>query len=379
MIRLCLLFYLAATALSAAESFPQLVSIDTNTTCVASSPLQVTDSVHQRIRDIATGKLDPSTDIRSNFWYLFRTTDTSQIKQWISIDHYHGTNVLLHIRFLNTIAKSKSPQAISYLQQASQSPNPILREIAASGFGILGDSSQIAFCTQWFAKEQNGYVQSTLTATLQHLHNGSWKSPIPYLPLTYASIAPTDSFLYNKGVQNFQASMYRENDSVQEPELTIVDRVIAPHQQYAFPLRNAPSHGSFAAPHGAFFHTGMDTGWLLEGLPIHAIANGRVRGVQHESTWGTLVIIESALNDSTFFTTLYGHMDPLLDVRAGDEVVAGQKIGMIGRSFTLDNGGYVGHLHLGIEMSQYWSAHKKGYDPDIGRYRTVDQLAKLVN
>lgn len=372
--RKTLLFVLLLKFASYGSSFTQELILDTSSSYLAASPLQVVDSMHARLRAIATGKIDPLTSLNTDFWYIFRTQNANLVDSWNRIDQRFGSNPVIHIRYMNALARSKTTNAAEQLREASKSSNPIFREIAASGFAILGDTLQIPFCKNWLSTESNDYVISTLACTIRRLTEGKRGKSIPYLPLLYQNTPPTDSFLYNQNVHSIKSQQYVEADKVLEPDLNIAEGIIYPHQQYSWSLHNAPSKGSFANQHGPLFHTGMDTGWLLEGLPVHAIANGRVRFMQHDATWGTLVVVESAVNDSTFFTTLYGHLDPELDIRVGDDVDMGQKIGVIGRSFTLDNGGYIAHLHLTIEMSQYWNAHKLGYDRDIKRYTTVKEL-----
>src|SRR4029077_9112778 len=53
------------------------------------------------------------------------------------------------------------------------------------------------------------------------------------------------------------------------------------------------------------------------------------------------------------FCSLYGHLSPMIHVRPGDVVEAGQQLGAIGRGFSVDNGGYFAHLHFGIHRGRY--------------------------
>jgi murein DD-endopeptidase MepM/ murein hydrolase activator NlpD len=100
------------------------------------------------------------------------------------------------------------------------------------------------------------------------------------------------------------------------------------------------------------FHVGEDSGWELEGLPVHSITDGYVVLIQHESSWGTLIAIESRISKNMFITTFYGHISECIDVTVGDFVTAGSKI-EIGAALTLANGGYRPHLHLGISPVEY--------------------------
>jgi len=53
------------------------------------------------------------------------------------------------------------------------------------------------------------------------------------------------------------------------------------------------------------------------------------------------------------FCTLYAHLSPMMHVRPGDIVSAGQKIGSVGRTNSVENGGYYAHLHFGIHQGSY--------------------------
>lgn len=120
-------------------------------------------------------------------------------------------------------------------------------------------------------------------------------------------------------------------------------------------------------------HVGEDSGWLFDGMPVHSIMDGRVVLIQHEESWGCLVCIENILPDSQVVCTYYGHLSSNLDVTVGKLQQAGDKIGEIGPAFSLENGGYRSHLHLGIEKDSIGNAVIAGYDERIDRwYNPVD-------
>jgi len=115
-------------------------------------------------------------------------------------------------------------------------------------------------------------------------------------------------------------------------------------------------------------HVGEDSGWLWAGLPVHAIMDGKVVQIQHEESWGCLVCIESILPDSEVVCAYYGHLSSSLDVYIGQDINKGDKLGEIGPPFTLQNGGYRSHLHLGIEKAAIEEAVIAGYHADVERW-----------
>jgi murein DD-endopeptidase MepM/ murein hydrolase activator NlpD len=115
-------------------------------------------------------------------------------------------------------------------------------------------------------------------------------------------------------------------------------------------------------------HVGEDSGWLFAGMPIHSIMDGWVVLIQHEESWGCLVCVESMLPDNQIVCVYYGHLSSNIDVTIGKILKAGDIIGEIGPPFTLENGGYRSHLHLGIEKASIKNAVIAGYDEYIAHW-----------
>ena len=90
------------------------------------------------------------------------------------------------------------------------------------------------------------------------------------------------------------------------------------------------------------FHDGLDLAAPLD-TPVRAIAAGRVTIAGRVADGAVVVQIEHAGG----VTSLYGHLQPGLAVRVGDDVVAGQAIGSVGMT-----GNTTGpHLHLEIDLA----------------------------
>lgn len=100
-------------------------------------------------------------------------------------------------------------------------------------------------------------------------------------------------------------------------------------------------------------HVGDDVGWEQDHLTVVCIAAGLVKHVAFTPTWGHLVVVEHQLADGARVCSLYGHLSPMLLVKPGDRVLDGQKLGSVGRSFTVENGGYLAHLHFGIHRGPF--------------------------
>lgn len=146
-------------------------------------------------------------------------------------------------------------------------------------------------------------------------------------------------------------------------------------------------------------HVGDDVSWYHDHGTVVALADGCVRDVRVQYSWGYLVIIEHRLSltafpqlrepaerfaetidetvidadDSVHACSLYGHLGPWVRVRVGDTVAAGDKLATIGRTFTWENGGYPAHLHVGLHLGPFQQTPRVGSAVDINyageRYR----------
>jgi murein DD-endopeptidase MepM/ murein hydrolase activator NlpD len=85
-------------------------------------------------------------------------------------------------------------------------------------------------------------------------------------------------------------------------------------------------------------HEGVDVA-APEGTPVHAMKSGRV---EHAGAWGGYGLAVLIAHGSNV-RTLYAHLSRI-DVRAGDEVAGGARIGAVGRT-----GDATGpHLHFEV-------------------------------
>ncbi|MCK6471431.1 MAG: peptidoglycan DD-metalloendopeptidase family protein [Planctomycetes bacterium] len=100
-------------------------------------------------------------------------------------------------------------------------------------------------------------------------------------------------------------------------------------------------------------HIGDDVAWGQDLRTVVAVAPGVVRRVLHVPSWGFIVIVEHAQSATQRVCSLYAHLSPALQVRPGDFVECGQRIGAVGRGLTHENGGYPAHLHFGLHRGPY--------------------------
>lgn len=143
-----------------------------------------------------------------------------------------------------------------------------------------------------------------------------------------------------------------------------------PCERYAEGLRGRGNFGvrvGGAAPFAGSYHLAEDV-WLRAGTEVHAVADGVVRYSAFSPTWtdasgvvhwnlGNVVVIEHELDpvedDLTHVCSFYVHLGADRAVVVGDRVTRGQRIGVIGKDKSDENGRYPAHLHFGIHRGPY--------------------------
>lgn len=127
-------------------------------------------------------------------------------------------------------------------------------------------------------------------------------------------------------------------------------------------------------------HTGKDLNGIGgentdRGEPVYAAGRGLVVYSGNPSAeWGNVVVLAHRIpNEPGVVQTLYAHLDTR-DVRVGQRVSRGQRIGSIGTA----GGKYPAHLHFEAVRSQSTEAGMRGYHPagTMNRMDPVDLLTE---
>jgi murein DD-endopeptidase MepM/ murein hydrolase activator NlpD len=104
-------------------------------------------------------------------------------------------------------------------------------------------------------------------------------------------------------------------------------------------------------------HAGVDLK-LPIGMPVGAVAGGKVHAAEHDPVRGTYVVVEHRNNEGQFFS-VYAHLDTL-NVQQGQDVLPGQTLGTVGLSGKTT----LPHLHLEVRRggdsnapaNSFWTA-----------------------
>lgn len=111
------------------------------------------------------------------------------------------------------------------------------------------------------------------------------------------------------------------------------------------------------------YHTGTDFETTPEeensDVSVYAITDGKILEKKWISGYGG-VLIESAEINGDPVTIVYGHLNlDSIDKNAGDEIAAGEQIGLLGKEYSQETDNERKHLHLGIHKGK--SVNVRGY------------------
>ena len=114
---------------------------------------------------------------------------------------------------------------------------------------------------------------------------------------------------------------------------------------------------------GTVHHTGLDVGACLDGAGFYAAADGYVRWVLTGTDMGTLMVLQHSPDGSETVNAVYMHGGDTVFVTGGEKVRAGQLLGTMGMSYSIENGGHFAHLHYGLYPGAFAETHNYGYKP----------------
>ncbi|HYF51917.1 MAG TPA: peptidoglycan DD-metalloendopeptidase family protein [Planctomycetota bacterium] len=249
-----------------------------------------------------------------------------------------------------------------------------LREIAAEYFTWVGESEDILTLKEALTAEPDAHTRAALAAAVAALERrekggvDAFRKGIDAIA-GIASVEPLLVYEIHEHAQ--QAELIKRNSELQRLILgSTVDSRGSPSTRNDYPAATAwmppvrdyfnaerKSYGVAVAQRHATFsgsvHVGDDCAWGDELKTVVCAADGIVRSVSYIQSWGYIVVVEHRTEQREKFCTLYAHLSPLVHVKPGEVIAAGQKIGSVGRTNTVENGGYYAHLHFAIHKGSY--------------------------
>ncbi len=356
-----------------AYDFPQKLSI--NIEDADSSYLynfESRDSLNSAIQKFQGSFIKYGTEInfRKHSRVIFRYRDP-RILPIIRLIATDTTIIPLYrVAAINVLGTMEDTISIPLLTSLINDNNPVISEVAINALGKCGNKNEVRILTKLLKSENNGYLKTTMEAAIRRI-NGISPAPFekPFFLDTVSGFIMT-SFFFNPTTMGNAATTF----GAEYGNIIIQSRsgghCVFPHQQYKMnpaTIFNSRTY-AFQPVNDGLYHVGEDSGFFLEGLPVHSIADGVVTGIRYEQSWGFMVTVESNLKMSNTITAIYGHLSKFIDVEVGQKVNTGDKIGDIASPESVENGGYFSHLHWGVAKGGHTVAKKYGYDRDTSNY-----------
>lgn len=102
------------------------------------------------------------------------------------------------------------------------------------------------------------------------------------------------------------------------------------------------------------FHTGVDfetfSDEASKDITVHAICSGKLSLKEYASGYGG-VAVQNCTLDSNPITVIYGHLKlASISAKVGEDLNAGDSLGLLGKGYSSETDGERKHLHLGIHQ-----------------------------
>lgn len=177
-------------------------------------------------------------------------------------------------------------------------------------------------------------------------------------------------FLFDlKNSKNLESTDYIDQSTrqlVEEP----VDSVVIPEKEIVEPIANAlarvskkpfglkvsPSNSPVSPERFAGYHTGVDfettEAEQNTAVPIYAICPGKLLLKKQASGYGGVAVQSCEINKQVV-TVVYGHLQlASISAQVGQELKAGDVLGILGKGYSSETDGERKHLHLSIHLGQ---------------------------
>lgn len=235
---------------------------------------------------------------------------------------------------------------LQILKPYLKSTNLYLKDMALSFYTENGKKKDIPVLNRVLKNENNIYIKSSLEY-LKNKWDKSWTLLFPDFHYYWDKSNLKKVRYYKSGdsIENYKqkySQFYFKNENIPVAD-SFVPPIIGYLDEFIFKGRRI----SFGVG-GHKKHAGDDCGWFREGASVYAIGAGVIRLIHHSPDWGFLMVIEHKTIKGHYLCSIYGHLSKKIYKRAGDIVKKGEKIGTIGLSYSIENGGYGAHLHFGI-------------------------------
>ncbi len=266
------------------------------------------------------------------------------------MDFYVKYKSLYALRHYEKYKKKNAQFILPFLD----SEDLYLKDMAISTLTETGDKSLIPAFRKALKKATNEYMINSLKyATNKIIRDSKLLFPDFNYGMEKEKLLKYEYYKMGDKIKGYKerfSQIYLKK--IESWEFPGADSFTPPILDYYNDLAFKGKRRSFGAG-GSTKHVGDDCAWFRDGASVHAIAGGIVRIIHHSPDWGFLIVIEHRLKDDKYLCSVYGHLSKEIYIKAGDRVKKGDKIGTIGLSYSVENGGYGAHLHFGISKGRW--------------------------
>lgn len=267
------------------------------------------------------------------------------------------------------------------------STNVYLKDMAISSLTEAGDKDILPVLKKYPEKTTNEYIKTSIIYAVNKISR-DLKVLFPDFNYDLKPEKLSEYRYYRSGdkIDGYQESfsqIYLNKNDLPEAA-SFIPPIIGYWDEFIIKGRRE----SFGVGGGIRKHVGDDCGWFRDGASVHAIGDGIIRLIHHSPDWGFLIVIEHQLKNNEYLCSVYGHLSKEIYVRAGDIVKKGDKIGVIGLSYSVENGGYGAHLHFGISKGPFLkseyahagnvSVQMDNKDQKVKEYRFTENGTELI-
>lgn len=171
--------------------------------------------------------------------------------------------------------------------------------------------------------------------------------------------------------ENFQASQEEKLEIFSAP----LDRSGERVAKKPFGIFITPQNSPVQPEKFSGFHTGTDFEIFPEeeksDVSVRAVCSGRIEMKKYATGYGG-VAVQSCFLDGEDITVVYGHLKlNSIRVKVGDELRAGDEIGILGAAYSPETSGERKHLHLGFHRGKSFNI--------LGYVQNKDELSGWID
>lgn len=261
-------------------------------------------------------------------------------------------------KYLEITPRYHDKRVIPYLEWAYTEGNNYSKKLALLSLSKI-NNEEAKSILESALEDETGELRKYIDGLLMKI-NGS-KPFYESLPILDTLSFKKEPYQHNYNYSSVENLKFQKIDS-DSLNNSVFTSSVAPTAYFFDSLPNTPTIQNFWFDIGSTFHSGVDNSWARQGEKVVSSANGKVRLVWFDPSWGVMVAVETKHPIHGWLTFIYGHLDNHIAVEPGQYLKSGDLIGFIGTGMTATNGGYPSHLHFGIERCKFEKCSLAGYD-----------------